>query len=334
MMIFENRASTILFNYLKSNHSGNGYWLIPLNACPLVPIVFKTAGIRFKLVDINNINYCMDEELIKEAVLDRNCSGMIYIYSYGIQSDEGRLFKNLKECRPDFKIVEDKCLCMPSLDFNSKSKFADLTIYSTGYGKVVELGIGGFGMIDHNSKYNRQSTGYDPSMTKQLEQRYKICLNNQAPLEPLNPSWIDDRLTIHNDLDGYKKRFNKIRKKVISRKREINSIYKSIIPVELWMKHEGQPVDTWRFNLLLPYVQDELIQQIFSRDLFVSQHYQPVDKIFETELIGTGEVAYTIYDKVLNLFNDLHFTVTMATQLGGIIFDFQTKNRKVHEYSI
>jgi hypothetical protein len=43
-------------------------------------------------------------------------------------------------------------LCVPSFKIEDTSEYADITIYSTGYAKFLDLGYVGFGVCNDNIK--------------------------------------------------------------------------------------------------------------------------------------------------------------------------------------
>ena len=51
MIAFEARASTVLYNLLRSRRDRRPF-LLPANVCPIVPLTFRRAGHAFRLVDI------------------------------------------------------------------------------------------------------------------------------------------------------------------------------------------------------------------------------------------------------------------------------------------
>jgi len=322
MIIYANRASTIIYNYLLSNYGDSGYWLIPINSCPVVPLTFFTAGVPFKLVDIETSTYCMNSEYILKSLRDPDCKGMVYIYSYGVNISAGNLFQQVKTTRKDFKIIEDKCLNPPSFSTQNRSSYADLTLYSTGYVKYVDLGFGGFGICNREITYKKHQTYYNPSYLTQIESDYKRCLQENELIDQPDPSWLDDRPLQIDNIAKYKSIVRDTRRDVTLFKRELNAIYKKHIPSNYWLTLNGSPVSSWRFNLRLPFNKEKLIGEIFARGLFASSHYQPVDKIFDVEVIGGEQAAYSLYDKVLNLFNDKYFSAKVAKDISDVIKHF------------
>lgn len=320
-MLFANRACTILYNYLLSNSANYGYWLLPLNSCPIVPITFLTAGTPFKLVDIESETLCMDRDLVFENIEDPACLGLLFIYNYGIEQSFNDFFESVKEKREDITIIEDKCLCPPSFGNNDKSPYSELCLYSTGYAKYVDIGFGGFATDNGKISYQKHSTGFDQSVEDQVVQEYKKCLRDKEVFERPKASWIDDR-PFFMDKETYISKVQAEKQKATARKELLNAVYKDNIPSTVWLKAEDQLVDVWRFNIMIPFSKKQLIQKIEAQDLFVSSHYQPIDTIFDNEVIGSGKVAYSIFDSIINLFNDKYFSKAQAKQTSSIVKQF------------
>lgn len=320
-MLFANRACTILYNYLLSHSAKSGYWLLPLNSCPIVPITFLTAGVPFKFVDIESSTLCMDRNLVLNVIDDRTCLGLLFIYSYGVDLPFDQFFKKIKNIREDITIIEDKCLCPPSFEEKDKSTYSDLCLYSTGYAKYVDIGFGGFALASTDVGYRKHPTHFDQSTSDGIVTEYKKCLKNTELLNKPGVSWIDDRPLMMNKKE-YIDTVQVEKKKAVNQKKLLNSVYKANIPSSIWLEVEGAPVDAWRFNLLVPFSKEEFIERIEAEDLFVSSHYKPVDQIFNNEVIGSGHVAYSVFNRIINLFNDKYFCETHAEIVSDIIKQF------------
>lgn len=320
-MLFANRACTILYNYLLSNSVNDGYWLLPLNSCPIVPITFLTAGVPFKLVDIESETLCMDRNLVLEVIDDPGCLGLLFIYSYGIDRSFDDFFERIRNKRDEVAIIEDKCLCPPSFSEDDKSSYSEFCLYSTGYSKYVDIGFGGFAIDNGKINYQKHPTSFDESIAEQLVKTYKKCLREKEVFENPKASWIDDRPFLM-DKEKYISTVQAEKQKAAAGKKLLNAVYKENVPSRVWLMLEGQPVDAWRFNVLLPFSKEQLIHKIEATELFVSSHYQPVDTILDNEVIGSGEVAYSIFDQIINLFNDKYFSKTQAEEVSNIIKQF------------
>ena len=61
MIVFETRASAILYNLLLSLEDPRPF-LLPANVCPIVPLTFRKAGRPFCFVDIGGPDLSLDPE--------------------------------------------------------------------------------------------------------------------------------------------------------------------------------------------------------------------------------------------------------------------------------
>ena len=72
-----------------------------------------------------------------------------YNHTYGYDSEEDIAFlERIKYSFPDVFIIDDKCLCFP--EFLLNDTVADISLYSTGPVKCVDIGWGGYGIIKDN----------------------------------------------------------------------------------------------------------------------------------------------------------------------------------------
>lgn len=83
-IVFEQRASTVLYHYLRSV-ARPGVWLLPANTCPIVPAVFRKAGISYEFVDIDGQSLCMDpvQALSRLRGSTSTYAGVLFVRSFG-----------------------------------------------------------------------------------------------------------------------------------------------------------------------------------------------------------------------------------------------------------
>src|ERR687891_2893024 len=112
------RASAILYSLLM--HRGDKLpWLLPANICPIVPITFLKARVPFQFVDISSQTLQMDLEQAEEWIKSRKFGGLLYAHTYGEASSPNEFFASIMSFSPDLLIVDDRCLCLPDLAFDS-----------------------------------------------------------------------------------------------------------------------------------------------------------------------------------------------------------------------
>lgn len=308
------RASAILYHLLVSqaNHLP---WLLPANICPIVPITFFKARVSFEFVDISAGTLHTDLEKAEVLIKTRKYGGLLYAHTYGEASTPREFFANVKSIDPEFLILDDRCLCIPDLlpDINSS---ADVTLYSTGYAKIVELNFGGYAFMKENVRYQPEQLSFTPQDHDELEKSYKESvskdtrfiyhdtdwLETDSSLRAL-PAWYDYRHQIESQLNSS-----------LTQRSMLNDIYASRLPEEIQLPRAYQ---TWRFNIRVNN-KKRIMNAIFNAGSFASSHYASMAGIMSG---GEAIQAEKLASEVINLFNDYHFSVEQAEQVCGIIME-------------
>lgn len=141
MIVFGPRAAAILDALLRSRRDTRPF-LLPANVCPIVPETFVAAGQPFELVDIAEPWLEMDAAQCLERA--NEIAGVLFVRTYGSERDPSPFFRALRDANAELFLIDDKCLCRPDVDGAQVSPLADVTLFSTGYAKYVDLGGGGF----------------------------------------------------------------------------------------------------------------------------------------------------------------------------------------------
>jgi len=155
MILFEDRAASVLYKVLKSINNNN--FLLPLNICPIVPDTFIKAGKQFEFIDINLDTLCIDEDfLLNKIKLDRAIGGLLFVKTFGINFDTQPLYKKIKEINTSIFIIDDMCPCIPQFDYDIENSYASMALFSSGYSKYVDIGYGGYGFLKFKD-FNKMS---------------------------------------------------------------------------------------------------------------------------------------------------------------------------------
>ena len=301
-----NRACAILYNYVL--HKRNGCWLIPVNVCPDIPLTLCAAKVSFEFVDINQTNLCMDENICLELLNSNRTKyvGIIYVRTYGYLYDSDNFFDACRSIVPDIAIVDDRCLCLPSIEpetFNS-----DLILYSTGHCKQIDLGGGGYAFS--KEKINIAANELFDGTNQELI--YKQAYKNDTILDNIPFGWLE--ASKYKDWELYKDVIiSHLPKRIIKRER-INNIYINNLKKGIQF---STPFQNWRFNISVLEFQKELIlKKLFSQGLFASNHYRCANRLFDRQIYPK---ATELYNTTLNLFNDENYTDEMAIQTCELI---------------
>ncbi len=287
MILFESRACGILYNLLRSL-AGDLPFLLPANVCPDVPRTFREAGRGFRLLDLDPEDLGMDRRRCLEVLAERpeDWGGVIYVRPYGAEEEEvNGFFRALKELRPDLLVVDDRCLCLPDCDGERLAPAADVTLYSTGRAKPVDLGFGGFAQCRDDVAYRR------------WESTEESWLDLSVP----GLGWEAYRASIQKALPG-----------VEEHRRRLNAIYASALPEEIRLPARFQG---WRFHILVPEP-DALVERLFAAGLFASRHYASLGGIFAEPRFP---VAERLHRGIVNLFNDRYFDEEQAGRAADCV---------------
>lgn len=290
MIVSGNRASALLFNFLKSLKK-TGVFLLPSNICPIVPLTLTKAQREFELIDISLDTFCMDESILLEKLNNSKYAGVLFVRTYGTPQCFEKLFNNIKKANQDIAVIDDNCLGIPS--FIETDTQADMVLFSTGYSKIVDLGFGGYAVIKGNDYKTYKNNPMEQNLSESIKE-YK--------------SFNEYKSAVLNEVERIKKH-----------KKRLNQIYTSSLPKEIQLPAEYQH---WRFNILVPQ-KDKLLEEIFAQGLFASSHYAPFKK---GGIEGNFPNTEYLHSRVINLFNDKYFDEDKAVKICQIINDHMSTN--------
>lgn len=307
--IYESRASTIIYNLLITQGDSRP-WVLPANICPIVPITFLKAHVPFEFVDISTSTLHMDLEQVENRIKTRKFGGLLYAHTYGEPSTPRDFFFSLKNIAPDLYILDDRCLCTPGFESDAP---VDLTLYSTGQAKIVELGYGGYALAQDNIEYLCAKLPFDPQDYVELESSYKKAVQARKAFIYHDSNWLETTHPISEWRD-YREKIESELKISLAHRDELNAIYQKILPIEIQLP---QAYQIWRFNIRVKN-KVNILQAIFSAGLFASSHYASLAGIMAE---GRAPRAEILSNEIVNLFNDHHFDSRKAEQICKVILE-------------
>ena len=306
--LLKNRASVILYNFIRTYN--DGIYLLPANVCPIVPLVFSLANVEFEFVDINDTTLCIDEQIVLDKVSQDKLKyrGILFVRTYGYIYDTTPFFRELSYLNKELKIIDDRCLCFP--DISQKEEInCDLVLYSTGHGKSVDFGIGGFGILSEQNKINNYDLKYNKKID--IEKIYKEALDKNEKLKFIPKGWLDTS-SYNIAIDEYFYKIEVELQKVKIHKERLNGIYRDLLPKTIVFPSEFQ---NWRFNICVKNKQ-LILNEIFYSKLFASSHYKASNILFnDMQYINTNK----LFGNIINLFNDFYFTEEQAEMVCAIV---------------
>jgi len=303
------RASAILYHILASQKERNP-WLLPANICPIVPVTFLKARLPFEFVDISAETLHMDLGQAEARIKQRKFGGLLYAHTYGETSTPTDFFNGIKSLDPELLIVDDRCLCIPEFEAQSS---ADVTLYSTGYAKIVDLHFGGYAFIKNHVAYRPTRLPYNKADHHEIEMLYKRAVQEGVRFIYQDMDWLETD-GILPEWGDYRHRIEGYLKMSLDQRARLNEVYTSRLPPQVQLPQNYQ---WWRFNIRVKN-KTEIMRAIFEAGLFASSHYVSLAGIMAE---GSAPHADTLADEVINLFNDHHFDADRAAQVCGLILE-------------
>jgi hypothetical protein len=307
------RASAVLYRVLRSRADARPF-LVPVNVCPVVPLSLVAARCPFELVDIGWPHLEVDPDLCLRRVAERpgGYAGLLFVRPYGSVRDRDGFFRALKALQPDLMLVDDRCLCPPDCDGDTLSPLADVTLFSTGRRKYVDLGDGGWGFVREGVGVWREAGApFDAGVAAGFEEDCERSVAERRPLPPDRGGWLDLRPPAL-PWSRHRERVGDALPGVMEHKSRLNEVYAMSLPADIQL---AAPFQGWRFNVVVPAAQ-RLADRLFADGLFASRHYAP--------LAGSAggschPVAEALHGSVVNLFNDLYFDVARADRACAVV---------------
>lgn len=309
-IVYEPRASTILYNLLVSRPDKRPF-LLPANICPIVPITFMKARAPFEFVDISTGTLNMDLGAALIQLKSRKFGGVLYAHTYGEASTPEEFFAGAKSIDESFLLIDDRCLCDPETE-PSQVTAAGVVLFSSGYGKVVDLGYGGYGFLNETISYTPKHLKFDKAVYETLEKEYKSVIASQSRYVYRDSDWLQTDANLP-PWKEYSRSVADGLERAVEHRKAINAIYAERLPAKIQLSAKYQ---NWRFNILVSQPK-RVIVAIFKAGLFASSHYASLGGIFSDE--HDCAQAENLAGKVINLFNDYHYSTEMAGKTCDLI---------------
>ncbi len=317
------RAYSVVTAYRASNlvyeiaiHAPPGIWVIPDNVCPAVPLALACAGAELRFVDIDAETLCLDTRKVADLAKAENIAGVVYVRTYGANTPAQNDLAELRKTLPKAVLIDDRCIGVPQTDTPENNGAADVVLFSTGYGKVLDLGGGAYGFFKTDMGFKLGGRTLSSQAFEDLLSQSNAAMKTGNPVLagfdftapafsteecPSFQGWSNLSQSITNQLPDR-----------LTHKAQLNAIYAEGLS-------EFAPLAdsylNWRFHI---FVQNptQTVAALFGAGLFASKHYAPVSRLWG---VSSGQVAQKTAKNIINLFNDQHFAAKQARQAVRII---------------
>lgn len=317
--ILANRALGILSHFFDLR-SDITTWLIPSNICFSVPFLLISKNIHFEMFDFG-----FELESIFHAAggNSKKTTGVILLNHYGMLWEQD----TIKQVNDSFgALIIDACLSAPEISPPSNLT-GDLLLFSTGKGKIVELGFGAIAYTQNPIVLQKDSNDCEPLQKRYewLDDYWKERLKSGANLDPkicLEIPWVDLGTHKIGNPKTYLSQVSSTLEKELPHRKLINDVYDTLISKDLIWNSKS---NLWRYHLWIDNP-EEAISGLFEKNLFASRHYANAAMRFKKS--GKFQKSILIENHIVNLFNsrqiDLDFaekcakTVESLRKLGKI----------------
>jgi hypothetical protein len=285
---------------------------MPANICPIVPSTLLKAGVTVEFVDTGD-----DLHIDRERVLDitkqhkHEALGLIFVRAFGAAYDETWFFNELRESSPGLLLIDDRCLCPPDPNPESTCNVADVTLFSNGPRKYLDLGSGGYAHLGDRVAYSRFTGDFSEQALEELERGYKEATVTGQPFVAHRTDWLDLSL-LGETWSGYQQLVVERLPLVRKHKQTLNAIYSEVLPKEIQLPSAYQG---WRFNITVGQPAT-VISKLFEQGLFASNHFASLGRVFTPDEYPKSESSHA---QLVNLFNDFNFDEQMAERGANII---------------
>jgi hypothetical protein len=126
-----------------------------------------------------------------------------------------------------------------------------------------------------------------------------------------DPRWIDLRPPVVSWTE-YQRAIEERSAQVAKHRASLSRLYAELLPKEIQLPSRFQG---WRFNIMVPEP-ERLVERIFQGGLFASRHYPSIGGTFSS---GRFPNAERVHRSIVNLFNDLHYTVEQGERTCAIV---------------
>ncbi|MCF6219748.1 MAG: hypothetical protein L3J65_01415 [Robiginitomaculum sp.] len=293
-----------------------GIWIVPDNVCPAVPLALACAGADLRFIDISAESLCLDTNKVAELAGKENIAGVVYVRTFGMNAFAQQDLANLRTALPDAILIDDCCIDIPQTQMPKTQNAADVILYSTGYGKTLDLGGGAYGFFKPDMGFKAGGPALAAQAFEALLTQSNEAIKGGVPIfanyDFTAPGFSVEGIPPAQDWLEYCKSIKVQLPDRLAHKAKLNAIYANGLAPFSPLADDFQ---NWRFHIFVQN-QEQVLEALFSVGLFASSHYTSVSKLWD---LKPGAVSQKIEKNIINLFNDQHFSAKQARQAVGII---------------
>jgi len=164
-----------------------------------------------------------------------------------------------------------------------------------------------------NCRYQSSLLEYRKADLLALEKQYKSAIEQHSRFIYQDTDWLDTS-QLQNQQELKTQVLEQLANEMEHRQ-QINRLYSSRLPISIQVNSKFQ---LWRFSITVPEKQI-LLNRLFANGLFASSHYASLGGIFDDA--SQYPNAQYLHDRVINLFNDHHYSVEQAIETVNVVLE-------------
>ena len=266
-------GSSALITALKAGRIPEGSEvIIPSICCPAVLFAIQLAGYCPVLADVSLDDLCMNTKEIK-TVLTKKTKAIVAVHSYGHYCQIEAIENFAKE--KGLFLIEDACLAIRGT-FKGKSlgSFGDVSIFSFGYDKIIDVGKGGVLVTD------------DALLFKRAKEFVKFNAFFSYDLNAQEKNLLFEKLS---KLEGY----------IQKRKENARICEQSLKGKNISKAAFADDVVYWRYPVIYKGNRDQLIEDARKEGILITKHYKGLHQLKTGEVLKNAEY---VSNHIMNIF--------------------------------
>lgn len=317
--IFAGRGSTALWAILKSLDQKGTRILLPVNICEIVYPIIRKSGMIPAFYDVDETCGNTTLETIEAAY--SGCETILLaVHNFGAPLEIDRITEWAKQKK--VFLIEDVCNSLGG-HYHGKplGSWGDAAIFSFGYAKIIEYGLGGAALIRDAALKNKVVSAIqslDPHSelhsAKEIEFQEKLrTLRNDG--EPAPSAYVplyeaySDYLLYRIGLDHEEKirrMLAELESNLAERDSKARRYRNEIVSDKVRHVAEIEGQIYWRYNLLVdPQQRQDLIEKLRTNKLLASTWYPPIASLFQSDVDSNQYPgSHSFGASVINLFVD------------------------------
>jgi dTDP-4-amino-4,6-dideoxygalactose transaminase len=337
-LLFTGRGSSALWAILKSLNKSNAKVLLPVNICEIIyPIVIK-AGYEPIFYDVDCISGNAGLDNIQDAFTG-NETVLIAVHNFGAPLEIDKISKWAKE--KNIFLIEDVCNAIGAT-YKEKplGTFGDAAVFSFGYAKIVEYGVGGatlikdadlkltvkdniFSLEEYSDYHKNKDAEYQRGLREIRQQEHAQLPSVYLPLYKEYSDYLLYKINLKTE-DEIKQLLKNLDRNIEERAQKALCYRNEIKSDKVKHINEVSGQIYWRYNLLVaPEIRNALIMELRKNNILVSTWFPPIIELFEKNIdMSMYSGSRTFSKKIINLFVDHRVSPPDVSKTIDIINNF------------